>query len=87
MKSEVIGIPLGTRLHQVVLLDTETHIWIAVKSRGPDYNKWQGTYLRVMPSGEVTRVTLDDALPEYMDIMVIKPERGTSNGNHNQSRT
>lgn len=72
IKSSIIGIPLGTRLQQLVLHGDEVHVWIAVKSRDPDYNKWQGTYLRVTPSNEVTRVTIDSALPEYEDIMLIK---------------
>lgn len=71
MKREIIGIPSGTRLQAVVLIPPsdidklydrsgETHIWIACKQRGPDYSKWQGTYLRVEPNGRVTRVTVDD---------------------------
>ena len=60
-KADIIGIPYGTRLQALVLVDGETHVWIACKKRGPDYSKWQGTYLRIEPSGRVTRVTNDDA--------------------------
>jgi hypothetical protein len=56
----IIGIPYGTRLLSVVLVGGETHLWTAVKCRGP-YEKWQGTYLRIENNGRVTRVTKDDA--------------------------
>ncbi len=68
----VIGIPLGTRLQSVVLSKGEVHIWIAVKFRDPDYSKWQGTFLRVEPSGRVTRVTYDDAYAVDTDEFIIK---------------
>jgi hypothetical protein len=69
---DIIGIPNGTRLQQIVLCGDAIHVWIAIKCRNIDYNKWQGTYLQITPSKEVTRVTIDDALPEYEDIMLIK---------------
>lgn len=72
IKPAIIGIPLGTRLQQLVLSGGEVHVWIAVKTPRPaDYALWQGTYLRVEPSGRVTRVTRDDA---YMcdDEFIIK---------------
>lgn len=59
-KREIIGVPNGTRLQAVVLVEDGTHIWIACKQRGPDYSKWQGTYLYVQNNGRVTRVTVDD---------------------------
>lgn len=68
--NKVIGIPQGTRLYNVVLDNDEVHVWIAVKKRDPDYKKWQGTFLRVMRNGSVTRETLDDDLP-YDDTFVI----------------
>lgn len=57
----IIGIPLGTRLSQVVLVGDEVHVWIAIKNRGKDYSLWQGTYLRIESNKRVTRVTKDDA--------------------------
>ena len=70
-KREIIGIPHGTRLHAIVLIPPsdsdklyerggETHVWTACKQRGPDYSKWQGTYLRIENNGRITRVTVDD---------------------------
>ena len=56
----IIGIPLGTRLHALVLRGGCIHVWIALKNKHAEYDKWQGTYLRVEPSGRVTRVTQDD---------------------------
>ena len=60
---DIIGIPLGTRLASIVLVRGETHVWIALKKREPDYTRWQGTYLRIEPTGRVTRVTQDDENP------------------------
>lgn len=68
----VIGIPLGTRLQQLVLVGGETHVWIAVKNTHLLYEKWQGTYLRIEPNGRVTRVTRDDALVDDPEPFVIK---------------
>ena len=60
MKPTIIGIPHGTRLQAVVLCNNEIHAWVACKQRGPDYSKWQGTYLKIEYNGRVTRVTVDD---------------------------
>ena len=57
----IIGIPLGTRLSQVVLAGDEVHVWIAIKCRGNNYDDWQGTYLRIEANKRVTRITRDDA--------------------------
>lgn len=59
MKREIIGIPHGTRLNALVMLENEIHVWIACKQRGPDYSKWQGTYLRIEHNGRITRITND----------------------------
>lgn len=72
VKPEIIGIPYGTRLQALVLIGDETHVWIACKSRGSDYSKWQGTYLRIKSDGSITRVTIDDAYT-VDDEFVIKP--------------
>lgn len=71
---DVVGIPLGTRLQQLVLFGDEVHVWIAVKKRDADYSKWQGTCLVCSPDGSVTRVTHDDAYT-VDDVFVIKPPR------------
>lgn len=68
----IIDIPYGTRLASVVLVRGEVHVWIALKSKGPEYNKWQGTYLRIEESGRVTRVTQDDNYTTD-DEFLIKP--------------
>lgn len=73
--AQIIGIPLGTRLSQVVLVGGEVHIWIALKSRHVPYEQWQGTYLRCETNGRVTRVTRDDAY-ECDDVFVIKEKDG-----------
>ena len=69
--AEIIGIPLGTRLHALVVHGDEIHVWIALKARLRDYDKWQGTYLRIEPNKRITRVTRDES---YMcdDEFVIK---------------
>lgn len=66
----IIGIPLGTRLHALVLCGAETHVWIALKNRHDEYEKWQGTYLCVEPNGQVTRITRDE---HTEDAFIIKP--------------
>lgn len=71
MKPSIIGIPLGTRLSQVVLAGGEVHVWIAIKNRGNSYDDWQGTYLRIETNGCVTRVTRDDNYT-VDDVFVIK---------------
>lgn len=71
-KPVIIGIPYGTRLQQVVLVGGCVHLWIAIKSRDPDYAKWQGTRLEIEPNGRVTRVMYDEAYPEADDVFVIK---------------
>lgn len=58
--TDIITVPLGTRLNAVVLHGDEVHVWIAIGQRDEDYNQWRGTYLRVERSGRVTRVTVDD---------------------------
>lgn len=59
--ADIIGIPYGTRLQQLVLVGAEVHVWIAVRTPRPrSYSDWQGTFLRVEPNGRVTRVTRDD---------------------------
>jgi hypothetical protein len=71
MRTDVIGIPRGTRLEAVVRFGEHWHIWIACKSRGEQYIKWQGTFLDCAPDGSVTRVTRDDAYavdPEPFEI-------------------
>ena len=60
MSKQLVGVPLGTRLHAVVIGDDYVDIWIALKSRGPDVSLYQGTYLRCYHNGRVTRVTRDD---------------------------
>lgn len=71
MAHDVIGIPLGTRLCSVVLVSGEVHIWTAVKCRDKDYAKWQGTYMRIEPSGRVSLVRRDDAY-DVDDVFLIK---------------
>lgn len=58
---DIIGIPSGTRLHQIVTIGDVVHVWIAVKNRGHTYADWQGTYIELKPDGQITRVTVDDA--------------------------
>lgn len=60
LKREIVGVPNGTRLQALVLVDDGVHIWTACRQRGPDYTKWQGTYLYVKHDGSITRVTVDD---------------------------
>ena len=74
--ADIIGIPHGTRLHAIVMCGGETHVWIACKQRGPDYAKWQGTYLRIKSNGEITRITNDG---NYVDdaSFVVRPASPT----------
>lgn len=58
--ADVIGIPQGTRLFFVVLHQGEVHVWTAVARTALEYKDWRGTYLRIQPSGRVTRVNTDD---------------------------
>lgn len=60
----IVGIPPATRLHQLVQVGDEWHVWIALKKRELRYEDWQGTYLRVEPNGRVTHVRRDD---NYLD--------------------
>lgn len=69
---DIIGIPHGTRLTNLVLYDDEVHIWIACKNMQGKYESWQGTYLRVCSDGFVERVTIDHSLVEPEQRMVIK---------------
>lgn len=67
-----VAIPLGTRLTALVLKDDEVHVWIATKDKSVPYEQWQGTFIRIERSGRITRVTVDDALPNGEDEFVIK---------------
>lgn len=79
MKSyEPIGIPLGTRLQQLVIVADAVHVWIACKNTHLDYSKWQGTYLCCEHNGRVTRVTRDDALRDDPEPFIIK-DKDTDN--------
>lgn len=69
MKPEIIGIPHGTRLVRIVLVNGETHIWTALGYAQGDYSQWVGTYLRVEPNGRVSRVTrerFDTDVPDFV---------------------
>ena len=68
--TDIIGIPYGTRLQALVLHNDEVHVWIACKQRGPDYSKWQGTFLRIEANGRITRVTNDGSRDD--DEFVVK---------------
>lgn len=52
--------PLGSRIHAIVLHGQEVHVWIATASRDDDYSKWRGTFIKIEPDGRVTRVTVDE---------------------------
>lgn len=78
-KTDIIGIPLGTRLHAVVLHGGCVHVWIALKSRAKDYSQWQGTYLNIEPNGRVTRVTRDDAYTCDDEFVVKEADIGLEN--------
>lgn len=68
-----IAIPLGTRLTGLAITDDgEVHVWIANKDKSVPYEQWQGTFLRIDQRGNVTRVTVDDALPQHEDEFVIR---------------
>ncbi len=70
--SNIVGIPLGTRLHAIVIGADYCDVWIALKKRGPDVSAYQGTYLRCYHNGRVTRVTRDDNY-EHDDEMEVRP--------------
>lgn len=73
MTQKIVGIPLGTRLHQIVLCDDgATHVWIAIKARAHEYKDWQGTYICINRDGSVFRITRDDALPIDPEPFMIK---------------
>lgn len=75
----IVGIPLGTRLQQLVLVGGEVHVWIAVKSRSRNYDEWQGTYLRIEPNGRITRVTHDDAYTCDDEFVIKEADHARSN--------
>lgn len=68
----IIDVLQGTRLVAIVLVDGETHIWTATKNRGANYKKWQGTFLRVYHNGLIVRTTIDDAIQDGLEEVVIK---------------
>lgn len=73
MSAAVIAIPLGTRLTGLAITeDGEVHVWIANKDKTVPYEQWQGTYLSIDQRGNVTRVTVDDALPTGSDEFIIR---------------
>jgi hypothetical protein len=70
---DVIAIPLGTRLTGLAVTHNgEVHVWIANKDKSIPYEQWEGTYLRIEPSGRITRVTKDSANNPDYDELVIK---------------
>lgn len=77
MNKNIVGIPLGTRLHAIVIGDTYVDVWIALKKRGPDASAYQGTFLRVHNNGQVVRITRDDAYT-CDDEFEIRPADGPS---------
>lgn len=71
--ADLIAIPLGTRLTGLVVThDNEVHVWIANKDKSVPYEQWQGTFIRVEPTGRITRVTIDTAIEGGEDEFVIK---------------
>lgn len=73
-KPDIIGVPYGARLEQVVLYHGEVHVWMAIKCRPDKYEDWQGTYLRIERNGRVTRVTQDDAYDYDQEFLIKKGE-------------
>jgi hypothetical protein len=69
---ELIAIPPGTRLYGIELFPDRTRVWIAVKKTRQYHREWQGTYIDVMHSGEVTRVTNDDVYDVEQTMLIRK---------------
>jgi hypothetical protein len=75
--TDLIAIPLGTRLTGLAVAHNgEVHIWIANKDKSVPYEQWQGTFIRVEPSGRISRVTIDTAIEGGEDELVIKKSNG-----------
>lgn len=75
-KFSPIIVPLGTRLTGLAIGDDgEVHVWVANKDKTVPYNEWEGTFIRIEPSGRVTRVTKDSANIIDYDELVIKDGR------------
>lgn len=68
-----IIVPLGARLTGLAVGNNgEVHIWLANKDKSVPYEQWEGTYLRIEPSGRITRVTKDTSNTTDYDELVIK---------------
>ena len=73
MTDTQIAIPLGTRLTGLTISDDgEVKVWIANKDKSVPIEQWQGTYINIDKHGNVTRVTVDDALPTGGDEFIIR---------------
>lgn len=72
--AELIAIPLGTRLTGLAVTDTgEVHVWFANRDKSVPYEEWEGSFLRIEPSGRITRVTIDRQIENGEDELTIRP--------------
>ena len=72
-KFDQIIVPLGARLTGLAVGDNgEVHVWLANKDKSVPYEQWQGTFIRIEPSGRITRVTKDTANVVDFDELVIR---------------
>ena len=69
---DIVAIPLGTRLTGLAVGNNgEVHVWIGNKDKSLPYEQWEGTFLRIEPSGRITRVTKDTSnTPDYDELEI-----------------
>lgn len=56
---DLVTVPKGTRLQAIVTHEHYTDVWFAVRDMAVPVYEWQGSFLRMYPNGQVTRITDD----------------------------